>query len=149
MLADVFHCQKQQIWPLRKRQGLLFPRHDESFRPCFSYENPRALFYRRRKFKANYFSPNRYLPKLVVGCPCLMLDIKKISAGIIQIHNAISFGLTLFATLRQALRFSLSLVNGQHPFNFIIKKESVLNERAEYKKTLVERTIQAHFESTM
>ena len=32
MLADVFNCQKQQIWPFRKRQGLWFP-HCESFRP--------------------------------------------------------------------------------------------------------------------
>ena len=35
----------------------------------FNYENPSALFFLRRKPKANYLPPNRYLPKLVVGCP--------------------------------------------------------------------------------
>ena len=68
MLADVFNCQKQQIWPFPKRKELWFP-HCESLRPRFSYENPSALFYRCRKPKANYPPPNRYLPKLVVGCP--------------------------------------------------------------------------------
>ena len=73
MQADVFDCQKQQIWPYRKHQGLLFS-HCESFRPRFSYEKPSALFDRRRKPKANYLPPNRYLPKLVVWCPWLVND---------------------------------------------------------------------------
>ena len=68
MLADVCDRQIQQKWPFQKRQGLLFPPY-ESIRPRFSYENPRALFNWRRKPKANYPPLNRYLPKLVVGCP--------------------------------------------------------------------------------
>ena len=68
MVADLFDCLKQQLRPFRKLQGLWFPNF-EYFRPRFSYENPSALFNRRRKRKANYPSPNRYLPKLVVGCP--------------------------------------------------------------------------------
>ena len=68
MPADVFYCQKQQIWPFRKCQGQFFP-HCQSFRPRFSFENSSALFDRRRKPKANYPPPNRYLPKLVIGCP--------------------------------------------------------------------------------
>ena len=67
MLDDIFNRQKQQIWPFRKRQGLWFP-HCKPFWPRFGYENPSVLFY-RRKPKANYTPPNRYLPKLVVGCP--------------------------------------------------------------------------------
>ena len=57
--------------PVQKRQGLWFP-HCESFRPRFSLENPSALFYRPRKPKVNYPLPNRYLPKLIVGCPWLL-----------------------------------------------------------------------------
>ena len=74
MLADVFDCQKQQIWPFRKCQGILFP-HCEYFTTCFSYENPSTLIYQRRKPEANYSPPNRCLPKLATVCPCLRCSV--------------------------------------------------------------------------
>ena len=61
--ADVLDCNKQEMWAIRKRQELLF-HHYESFRPRFSYENPSALFGRRRSSSVGFFILSEKLDKI-------------------------------------------------------------------------------------
>ena len=111
LLDDLFESQKLQIYPFRKREGLLLP-CCKSFRWCFrGWKSIQIHDLEMQGPVCSIIKKVWFLPKIIAGCPCFYLTTKSCLIWFLQNLNfPLNFAL-LISTSAQLFNPSSTVVN--------------------------------------